>query len=62
LPHVSYAQHFSFEMELFIINDCATMTMVTAGPSPGFSSRGAKNQIEGPKTRRGQIFQIQYWM
>ena len=26
------------------------------GPSPGFSSRGAKNQKEGPKTRRGVTF------
>ena len=26
------------------------------GPSPGFSSRGAKNQ------KRGHIFKIQYWM
>ena len=33
------------------------------GPSPGFSSRGAKNQMEGLKTRRGgHIFQIQCWM
>ena len=27
-----------------------------AGPSPGFNSRGAKNQKEGPKTRRGAKF------
>jgi len=27
-----------------------------AGPSPGFSSRGAKNQMEGRKTRRGGTF------
>jgi len=34
-----------------------------AGPSPRFSSRGAKNQKEGPKTRRGgHIFKIQCWM
>jgi len=26
------------------------------GPSPGFSSRGAKNQKEGSKTRRGPHF------
>ena len=26
------------------------------GPSPGCSSRGAKNQKEGPKTRRGATF------
>jgi len=26
------------------------------GPSPGFSSRGAKIQMEGPKTRRGETF------
>jgi len=36
---------------------------VPPGPSPGFSSRGAKNQMEGPKTRRGShIFKIRYWM
>jgi len=34
-----------------------------ADPSPGCSSRGAKNQKEGPKNRRGgHIFKIQYWM
>jgi len=27
-----------------------------AGPSPGFSSRGAKNQKEGPKAKRRTIF------
>ena len=33
------------------------------GPSPGFSSKGVKDQKEGPKTRRGgHIFKIQYWM
>ena len=33
------------------------------GPSPGFNSRGAKKQMEGPKTgRRGHKFQIQYLM
>jgi len=33
-----------------------------AGPSPGFSSRGTKNQKEGPKTGRGgHIFKIQCW-
>jgi len=31
------------------------------GPSPGFSNKGAKNQKEGPKTRKGRhIFKIQY--
>jgi len=34
-----------------------------SGPSPAFSSRGAKNQKEGPKTWRGDhIFKILYWM
>ena len=33
-----------------------------SGPSPGFSSRGAKNQKEGPKARKGHIFKIQYWL
>ena len=28
-------------------------TISLAGPSPGFSSREAKNQMEGPNTRRG---------
>jgi len=38
-------------------------THLGTGPSPGFSSRGAKNQMEGPKTRKGgHIFKIQYWM
>ena len=27
--------------------------LILAGPSPGCSSRGGKNQKEGPKTRRG---------
>jgi len=27
--------------------------LILPGPSPGFSSRGAKKQMEGPKTRRG---------
>jgi len=31
---------------------------VNAGPSPGFRSRGAKNQREEPKTRRGVTFLI----
>jgi len=36
---------------------------LSTGPSPGFSSRGAKNQKEGPKTRRGgNILKMQYWM
>jgi len=36
---------------------------LTAGPSPGYSSRGAKNQKEGPKNRRGgHILKILYWM
>jgi len=37
-------------------------TCLSEGPSPGFSSRGAKNQ-EGPKTRKGgRTFKILYWM
>jgi len=34
-----------------------------AGPLPEFSSRGAKNQKEGPKTRRrGHILKILCWI
>ena len=36
---------------------------IEARPSPGFSSRGTKNQMEGPKARRGEhIFKILCWM
>ena len=38
-----------------------TNMVLTAGPSPGFSSRGAKNQEE-PKPEGGPILKIQYWM
>ena len=42
---------------------CLRVICTCAGPSPGFSSRGARNQKEGPNTRRwGHIFKIQYWM
>jgi len=34
-----------------------------AGPSPGCSSRGARNQKEGPRTRRGgHIFKVLCYM
>jgi len=32
------------------------ISSLVAGPSPRFSSRGAKNQMEGQKTRRGPTF------
>jgi len=36
---------------------------VGSGPSPGFNSRGAKKQKEGPKAKRGgHIFKMQCWM
>ena len=39
------------------------ISSLVAGPSPRFSSRGAKNQTEEQKIRRGgHIFKIQYWM
>ena len=37
-------------------NSIAFYSDMLPGPSPGFSSRGAKNQKEGPKTRRGATF------
>jgi len=34
-----------------------------SGPSPGFSSKGAKKQMKGPKARSGgHIFKVQYWL
>jgi len=44
-----FGQNESAVLRLWRITD-------QAGPSPGFSSRGAKNQKEGPKTRRGATF------
>ena len=49
---VSFTQNTST-----IVNEMANFT----GPSPGFSSRGAKNQ-EGPKTRRAGLFLFQHRM
>jgi len=41
---------------------CEILSLV-AGPSPRFSSREGKNQMEGQKNRKGgHIFKIQYWM
>ena len=37
------------------------ISSLVACPSPRFSSRGAKNQMEGQKKGR-HIFKIQYWM
>ena len=42
----------------FSMKDCpvANVDQFVSGPSPGFSSRGAKKQKERPKTRRGATF------
>jgi len=41
---------------VFFLDKIWQRAIVNTGPSPGFSSRGAKNQKEGPKTRRGATF------
>jgi len=40
-----------YQLTINNIRDC-----FITGPSPGFRSRGAKNQKEGPETRRGATF------
>jgi len=49
--------------KLVLVEFLASALDQSPGPSPGYSSRGGKNQKEGPKIRKaGHILKIPYWI